>query len=301
LLKLITKKINIPGFIKYLFIFGFPSLLIGLTFVFSKVGQRSLINVFLDSFSWAPWQKHGAVWFIYFLLGNLGLVFLIFIVGFFFKRAWKKSEILAIYLTSFIIATVPLIMRFTIYEFDMLKFYYYLIPLICVLVAYFFANSKYKKLAISAFIVITAVSSFTSVNLLVHSFLNKNEGYSYADYEAGIWIENNIPEKSVFVTMPTVHSAPTDIGGRLRIISYINWPYSHGFNVGNDNVFSRVNEVTEVYKSGDIASVKLKYGAGYIYYSREERGQFPNADKLFERNKNLIYNQDGIEIYKIIQ
>ena len=103
--------------------------------------------------------------------------------------------------------------------------------------------------------------------------------------------------------MPTVHSAPTDIGGRLRIISYINWPYSHGFNVGNDNVFSRVNEVTEVYKSGDIASVKLKYGAGYIYYSREERGQFPNADKLFERNKNLnlIYNQDGIEIYKIIQ
>jgi len=303
LLKLITKKINIPGFIKYLFIFGFPSLLIGLTFVFSKVGQRSLINVFLDSFSWAPWQKHGAVWFIYFLLGNLGLGFLIFIVGFFFKRAWKKSEILAIYLTSFIIATVPLIMRFTIYEFDMLKFYYYLIPLICVLVAYFFANSKYKKLAISGFIVITAVSSFTSVNLLVHSFLNKNEGYSYADYEAGIWIENNIPEKSVFVTMPTVHSAPTDIGGRLRIISYINWPYSHGFNVGNDNVFSRVNEVTEVYKSGDIASVKLKYGAGYIYYSQEERGQFPNADKLFERNKNLnlIYNQDGIEIYKIIQ
>ena len=141
LLKLITKKINIPGFIKYLFIFGFPSLLIGLTFVFSKVGQRSLINVFLDSFSLAPLQKHGAVWFIYFLLGNLGLVFLIFIVGFFFKRAWKKSEILAIYLTSFIIATVPLIMRFTIYELDMLKFYYYLIPLICVLVAYFFYNS----------------------------------------------------------------------------------------------------------------------------------------------------------------
>jgi hypothetical protein len=303
LLKLITKKINIQRFAKCLFIFGLPSLLIGLVFVFSKVGGRSLINVFQDSFSWAPWQKHGAIWFIYFLAGNLGLGFLVYLVGFFFKRVWKNSEILAIYLTSFVITAIPLIMRFTIYEFDMLKFYYYLIPLICVLVAYFFANSKRKKYAISFFIVIAIISSFTSVNLLVHSFLNKNEGYSYADYETGIWIQNNIPEKSVFVTMPTVHSAPTDIGGRLRIISYINWPYSHGFNVGPDNVFSRVNDVTDVYKTGDIASVKVKYGADYVYYSSEERSQFPNAGTLFERNKNLklIYNQNGIEIYKINQ
>ena len=43
--------------------------------------------------------------------------------------------------------------------------------------------------------------------------------------------------------MPTVHSATTDIGGRLRIISYINWPYSHGFNTGEDNVFTRVKDV----------------------------------------------------------
>jgi hypothetical protein len=302
LLKLITKKINIQGFIKYLFIFGLPSLLIGLIFVFSKVGQRSLVNIFLDSFSWAPWQKHGAIWFIYFLAGNLGLGFLVYLLGFFFKRVWKKSEILAIYLISFFIGAVPLIMKFTIYEFDMLKFYYYLVPLICVLVAYFFANSKHKKLAISVFIVITIVSSFTSVNLLVHSFLSKNEGYSYADYEAGIWIENNIPEKSVFVTMPTVHSAPTDIGGRLRVISYINWPYSHGFNVGNDNVFSRVYDVTTVYKTGDISQVKLKYGAEYIYYSQDEKNQFPDADKLFDDNKNLrlIYNQDEIKIYAIL-
>jgi hypothetical protein len=273
-----------------------------LIFVTSKVESRSLINIFLDSFSWEPWQKHNLLWFAYFLGGNLGLGFLIYILGIFFKRSWKEAEVLSIYITSFILTVIPLIMKFTIYEFDMLKFFYYLIPLICVLLAYFYAKSKHKRLSILIFILITIVSSLTSINLLVHSYLNKSQGYTYGDYKAGIWICNNTPQKSIFVTMPTVHSAPTDIGGRLRIISYISWPYSHGFNTGTDNVFSRVTDVTSVYKTGDIAAVKLKYEARYIFYGQEESGQFPAAGKLFDENKNLklIYNQDGIKIYKII-
>jgi uncharacterized membrane protein len=137
--------------------------------------------------------------------------------------------------------------------------------------------------------------------MLVHSYLNKNKGYSIGDYEAGIWILENTPQKSVFVTMPTVHSAPTDIGGRLRIISYINWPYSHGSNVGTDNVFIRVRDVESVYDSGDIFSVKSKYGANYIFYGRDEEDKYPSAAKLFDLNKNLVlvYNRDGIKIYEI--
>lgn len=301
-LRLLFRKSKFKEIVKYLFTFGLPSLILGLIFTTFKVESRSIINIFLESFSWGPWQKHDSIWFAYFLAGNLGLGFLICIFGVFFKRIWKKIEVLSIYITAFILTVIPLIMKFTIYEFDMLKFFYYLIPLICVLLTYFYAKSKHKKLSILIFIMITIVSSLTSINLLVHSHLNKSQGYTYGDYEAGIWICNNTPQKSVFVTMPTVHSAPTDIGGRLRIISYISWPYSHGFNTGTDNVFSRVTDVTSVYKTGDIAAVKLKYEARYIFYGQEESGQFPAAGKLFDENKSLklIYNQDGIKIYKII-
>ena len=301
-LKLLCKKINFKKFLKYLSIFLLPTLLFGLFFVGSKVGSRSLLQVFWDSFSWGPWQKHGALWFIYFLLGNFGIGFLIYLLGIFFKKTWKSFEVSAIYITSFILLIIPILMRFTIYEFDMLKFYYYLIPLICVLVAYFYSSSKYKKLAVIFFIIITIISSLTSINLLFNSYLNKNEGYSYADFEVGSWIRNNIPQKAIFVTMPTVHSAPTDIAGRLRIISYINWPYSHGFNVGSDNVFSRVDDVTRVYTTGEIGQVRLKYGARYIFYGEDERGQFPNARKLFDKNESLklIYNKDEILIYAIL-
>ena len=54
-----------------------------------------------------------------------------------------------------------------------------------------------------------------------------------------------------------------------------------------------------VYETGDIVEVKLKYGASYVFYGGDERGQFPSAGKLFDNNKSLklLYNQDGIKIY----
>lgn len=301
-LKFFFKKIKFVKFVEYLFIFGLPSLLIGLIFASGNVEGRSLVKIFIDSFTWGSWQKQRPVWIIYFLIGNLEIGFLIFLFGAFLKSVWKNIEIASIYITAGILITIPIVATFTIYKFDMLKFFYYLIPLMCVILAYIFSKLKHKKAAIFIFIFVTIISSLTSINLLVHSYLNKSEGYSLPDYKVGLWIINNIPQKSVFVTTPTVHSAPTDVGGRLRIISYINWPYSHGFNIGPDNVFSRVKDVEAVYRTGDISLVKVKYGAEYVYYGQDEKGQFPGAGKLFDSNKNLklIYNRDGIEIYAIL-
>lgn len=300
-LNLIFKKIKFTNFLKYFAIYGIPSFLVFSLFFLGKTGERSLINIFIDSFSWGTWQKHGVLWLTLFLIENLGLGFLLYIFGFFTKKVWKKIEILSIYITSFIILTIPLVMKFTIYEFDMLKFFYYLIPLVCVLLAFYFSEAKRKKMSVIIFVIIVFISSLSSINMLAHSYFNKGEGYSCSDYEAGIWILDNTPQKSIFVTMPTVRSAPSDIGGRLRIISYINWPHSHGFNVGIDNVFTRVANVEEVYATGDIGKVKLKYEADYVFYGREEKGKYPDSEKLFDKNKNLklIYNQNGAKIYEI--
>ena len=303
LLELFSKRIKFTRFLKYLFIFGAPSILTGLILLSSKVEGRTVINIFIDSFSWGPWQRNSPIWYIYFLAGNLGVAFVICLFTPLFKRIRKNADLLPVYITSFIVLAIPLIMKFTIYEFDMLKFFYYLIPMISVVLAYFYSKYKRMKISIFIFIAVTIISSLTSVNMLVHSYLNKNVGYSYQDYESGIWIIENTPQKSVFVTMPTVHSAPTDIGGRLRVISYINWPYSHGLNVGEDNVFARVKDVEAVYESGDTSSVKVKYGADYVFYGHEEENKFPLAAKLFDLNKNLklVYNRGGIKIYEIIQ
>src|SRR3990172_12179426 len=65
-------------------------------------------------------------------------------------------------------------------------------------------------------ILLITLSSFNSFLTLGWSFLNKNQAYSEAEYEAGMWIRSYTLPKSVFMTLPTVHSAVSDIGGRLR-------------------------------------------------------------------------------------
>jgi len=298
---LITKKITFKKVIKAAILFAPTTLILGLISVASKVGTRSMFQVFLDSFSFGPWQAHDAGWFIWFFIGNLGIGFVVYIFSLFLKPLRKDTAALCLAILSLVLLAIPVSMKFTLYEFDMLKFYYYLIPLISVLLGFYFANSKHKSAAVFLFIFLTITSSLTSINLLAHSYLNKTLGYSYSDYESGIWIRENIPQKSVFVTLPTVHSAPSDIGGRLRVISYINWPYSHGFNTGSDNVFSRVYDVRVVYETGDTSQIKLKYGAKFIYLGHEEKAQFPNADRVFDKETNLnkVYDKDGIKIYEI--
>ena len=300
--KLITKNMKWKELPNYVLVFGIWSFVLFLTSISSKIGSRSMMQVVSDSFKWGPWQSHPLGWFLQFAVGDLNLGLLIYIAGFFLLRMWKKVEMLSLYLTSFILLAIPFAMKFTIYEYDMLKFLYYLVPLICVLLAYFYSRSRHKKIAVTFFTIVMIVSSLTSVTLLFHSFLNKSMGYTYADYEVGMWVRDNTLENSVFVTMPTVHSAPTDIGGRLRIISYINWPYSHGFNVGTDNVFSRVVDVTNVYETGDINEVRVKYKASFVFYGGEEKSQFPDAWVLFDSNSTLkkVYDKDGISIYEIL-
>lgn len=303
LLRLFLKRSKVSDLSKTVLIFVLPSVLVLLFFSVFQGNERSVFEIFLDTFSWGPWYRQNIFWYPIFFICNLGVGFLIYVLSLFFRRSWKKIEILMIYLISFVLIIIPLITKFTIYEFDMLKFYYYLSPLICAVLAFFYSNFKHKKLSTYVFVLVILISSLTSVNMLFHSFLNKNKGYSSADYDSGKWIIENTPKKSVFVTMPTVHSAPSDIGGRLRVISYINWPYSHGFNVGDDNVFSRVKDVEAVYSTGNVSLIRTKYKADYVFYGREERNKFPYVYEFFDMNKSLelVYNREDIRIYRIIE
>ena len=254
----INRSIN--NFLK----FTIPCFLLVTAFLFINTDGRSIFQIFKDTFEFGQWQKRGYEWTFYFLIGNLGMAFLVYLIGICIRKVWKDYKAIAIYIASFVILIIPFVIKFTIYEYDMLKFFYYLIPLISILVAVFYSHTEGKKTALALMLIVFIISSITSINLLFHSALNKYTGYTLADYQAGMWIRKNVPQKSIFITMPTVHSVVTDIAGRLRVISYINWPYSHGFNTGSDNVFSRVKDVESVYDTGEVAELKLKYRSNYI-------------------------------------
>jgi len=91
----------------------------------------------------------------------------------------------------------------------------------------------------------------------------------------------------------------------LRVFSCTNWPYSHGYKDGVDNVFTRLEDIRKIYGVCEpqmLKTILAKYRVNYVYYGDEEKREFPDAAFCFESLDFLkkVYSQDGILIYEAI-
>jgi hypothetical protein len=299
------RKGNFKFTVASVFLFLLPIPIFYLVFGTKSVNGLSFFDLVKNTFHFGPWDNmvHSPSWYLYFLPLNLGLPFLVVLLCPILDRK-KEVVVKIISILSLIFIAIPCFVTFTIAEGDMLKFFYFAEVLFVIIAPiYLWRVFKNKILFGVLMAVVIFTTTFSSFLTLTNSYLNKNFGYSLSDYNAGVWIRNNTPEKSVFVTMPTLHSAPSDFGGRLRVLSYINWPYSHGYNLGTDNVFSRSEDIESLYGTGNISLIKLKYHVKYIYYGEEEKSKYPLIEAVFDNSRELVkvYDREGIKIYNIIQ
>ena len=76
--------------------------------------------------------------------------------------------------------------------------------------------------------------------------------------------------------------------------------------MGVDNVFTRLDDIRNVYKNGDnhdmYQDVLNKYKVDYIYCGNEERREFSNSCELLKKSKTLIkvYDNKNILLFKVI-
>jgi len=249
-------------------------------------------------------------WFLSFIIANFGvplILFLILLLLLILRRIRLKLNILFLIILFIGLIILPAICSFTIDKADMLKFFYIAYIPLSVLSSIVLERISRKKLGLLFVMVLIFMSTWTGINDLIGSYLNKNLGYTTDDMDVGNWVRNNTPKKSVFLTYPTVHSPVSDIAGRLRVMSYSNWPYTHGYNTGDDNIFVRSNDINSFYNS--LEDVELtqflisKYNINYVYYGPDESSNFPEAENGLESNILLekIYDQNNIKIYKRIQ
>ena len=280
----------------------------------STINNSSLINVVLNNFKLVPWEENKSlIWYLSFLISNLGLPIVLFVISipilFIKKRISKKewARIAPMYLIGSILAVIPLVFRFTIMKYDMLKFYYFVeifVSIISFWFIYKLIKNKIVAVVVSVFLLLLTVP--TSLTNLANSYLNKTMAYTQSDLDVGYWIRENTKQKSVFIDLANLHSPISEIGGRLRVLSYINWPHSHGYNVGVDNVFTRLDDIRNVYKNGDnhdmYQDVLNKYKVDYIYCGNEERREFSNSCELLKKSKTLIkvYDNKNILLFKVI-
>lgn len=306
------KRKSFKKAIIYSILFLIPVSFSAVIILITKVDGDSLIEIFKESFSLGPWDTAKSFsWYLKFSLFNFGVPFagaLVFFLGIVIGRIKFSKSYLFLATWAALMYLVPHLVKFTIYDGDMFKFFYFMMIPISIAASIPLARLYKKKIGIFLLIPLLVITSLTSLLTLSWSFTNKNFAYSKEDYEAGLWIRENTPERSFFVTLPTVHSAVSEIGGRLRLLSYINWPYSHGFNKGKDNVFTRLGDIEDFYQSAQegrdkTESILRRYNIKYVYFSPEERGKYPFAEKTLDSSSYLraVYNQGGVVIYEVVR
>lgn len=274
-----------------------------------------LMKAAKEHFSFGPWEKEkNFSWYLKFIFANFGLPFVLNFLAFFYlilatiKTKKLQKDLFFVSTLSLVLFSIPFFFTFTIYKGDMFKFFYIAI-LFATISSFWFLSIVIKNKAILRIVILFVlfVSTTSSFLTLAHSFLNKTSAYSLEDLKAGLWIREFTPKNSIFIGMPTVHSPIDQIGGRLRVLSYINWPYSHGYYLGEDNVFKRLEDIENLYKNSKnkelVSEIMEKYKSDYIFYGPEEKSNFPEAGLNFDQNENLkkVYESNEIQIWKKVK
>ena len=124
---------------------------------------------------------------------------------------------------------------------------------------------------------------------------------NWSEYHLGIWVRDNTPERSVFLTSPSIDAPTGFIGGRLRVSSYINWPYGHGIPLGD--IFARDHDIDLAYNgtASDLASTVREFNVSYVYVGYEELSSYPLCITHFDSISWLtqVYADGNLRVYQV--
>ena len=227
--------------------------------------------------------------FIFYPL-NLGVPFVLVLVSF-LRRGHEYLKI-----TFLLLLLIPNFIQFTPWSWDMYKFFMFAWVPIAVLSGAMLAKTR-------RIIVVTLVllSIITSASVVIYNVGTDYSGATWSEYDVGLWIRENTPQGSVFLTYYMIHEPPTMIGGRVRVSSYIYWSYGHG--VPLEEIWAREHQIDSAYNGtvADLASVVRQYNVSYVYVGNEELGKYPNCIAHFDSVDWLstVYLNGNLRVYQV--
>jgi hypothetical protein len=238
------------------------------------------------------------VWALNFLIENNPILFYFlnlgipFVLTLAFVKKVGSTYLKVVFLFLFLI---PNLVSVTPNPWDMYKFFIFAwVPLAVLSGA---ALAKIKRSIAIALLLLTILSS---ASVIVYNLGTSYIAANWNEYELGIWVRENTPQKSVFLTYYSIHCPPIMIGGRLAVASYINWPYGHG--VPLDDIYARFKDIDRAYTgtAEDLLQVVEAYNVTYIYVGSDELRNYPGCTARFDSIEWLqpVYNQT-LSIYKV--
>jgi len=262
-------------------------------FVVSLLFFIPFLHFFGNAKTGKPWFWEFGGWLKIF--ANLGIPFifalltpLIRVKGSRLPFLWMISALTFIFLPSI-----------TPNTWDMYKFFLIAWIPISILFSRFLASLRGKARYAIPFLLLLSTLSVIPVVLWNQTDYG---AASMDEFETGLWIRNNTPENAVFLTWPSLHSPPTMIAGRLRILGYTNWPYGHG--VPFDQIWERFEDIKAAYSnSTELERVIDKYGIDYVYYGLDERINFKNSYDVLMSSDRLVpvFRKGGNFVFRVVK
>ncbi len=269
---------------KFSFLYFLIPSVFALPFILSSGGSFnfSVSSLFVAQFVQNP--------FVYYFL-NLGVPFILAIVSF-IKPGHEYLKV-----TFLLLFFIPNLLLLTPWVWDMYKFFMFAWVPIAVLLGIVLAKVKWRIVVVA----LVLVSVLTSTSVIIYNVGTEYQGANWDEYNLGLWIRDNTPQNSVFLTYYGIHEPPTMIGGRLRVSSYVYWPYGHG--VPLDQVFQRENEIDSAFNGTEtqLAAIVRLYNVSYVYVGNEELDNYPACIIHFASINWLttVYSERTFRVYQI--
>ena len=158
--------------------------------------------------------------------------------------------------------------------------------------------AKTRKIVILTLVLLCIL---TSASVIVYNVGTNYTAANLSEYQLGLWVRNNTPERSVFLTYYSIQSPVAFIGGRLTVSSYINWPYGQG--VPLSEIYKRDAEIDSAY-SGNVTELKqviLEYNVTYVYVGVDELSHYPGCTARFDNITWLtpVYTNQNLKIFQV--
>jgi hypothetical protein len=226
---------------------------------------------------------------IYYFL-NLGVPFVLAIVSFLkVGNEYLKVTFLLLFL-------IPNVLLLTPWPWDMYKFFIFAWVPIAVLSGILL--TKTRRIVV---VTLVLLSIITSASVIIYNVGTNYTGASWSEYQLGMWVRDNTPQNSVFLTYYSIHSPPAMIGGRLRVSSYVYWSYGHG--VPLDQVYQREHDIDMAYTGNatQLQAVIKEYNISYVYVGYDELSNYPNCTAHFDSISWLkpVYTDQNLKIYQV--
>ncbi len=284
--------------------FAAMSAIMALPYAFAVLLRVSSSSGFFPNIGWES-KATDAFSFIAFYALNLGVPFILalFAIALFLFKVFKREKragekwIAVLGLWAFSLFLVPNIVSFSAIAWDMNKFFSFMWVPVCILAASVLAGIWDKRGLVGKSAVAILLAASVLSPLLVSAWFVSGHwmALSSGQVRAAEWIEENTPKNAVFATAATINE-PTDLAGRLRIITFP--PYAS--NLGLD-VKEREADLRLLYCGSpeNAAGVMEKYGATYVIDDYERGGgcghEFAGSG-FFEK----VFEDGGVRIYEFV-